>query len=176
MNLLSPVFVLLLTLASAFAWAQEPAAQPAPVPAKAEDRLPKQELTGQILYQFLLAEIAAQRGQFALSAGAYLDLAMSTRDPRIVRRAAEVAFHARQYDSALEAARLWLSLEPDSQQARQMLSTLLLASGRIDELAGSLARDLAAEAPRVGDALIRMVRAFARYPDIGTPARRCPHA
>jgi tetratricopeptide (TPR) repeat protein len=165
MNLLSPVSVLLLTLASAFAWAQEPAAQPAPVPAKAEDRLPKQELTGQILYQFLLAEIAAQRGQFALSAGAYLDLAMSTRDPRIVRRAAEVAFHARQYDSALEAARLWLSLEPDSQQARQMLSTLLLASGRIDELAGSLARDLAAEAPRVGDALIRMVRAFARYPD-----------
>ena len=165
MNLLSPVSVLLLTLASAFAWAQEPAAQPAPVPAKAEDRLPKQELTGQILYQFLLAEIAAQRGQFALSAGAYLDLAMSTRDPRIVRRAAEVAFHARQYDSALEAARLWLSLEPDSQQARQMLSTLLLASGRIDELAGSLARDLAAEAPRVGDALIRMVRAFTRYPD-----------
>jgi tetratricopeptide (TPR) repeat protein len=65
----------------------------------------------------------------------------------------------------LEAARLWLSLEPDSQQARQMLSTLLLASGRIGELAGSLARDLAAEAPRMGDALIRMVRAFTRYPD-----------
>jgi tetratricopeptide (TPR) repeat protein len=165
MNLLSSVFALLLTLASACAWAQVPAAQPAPVPAKAEDRLPKQDLTGQILYQFLLAEMAAQRGQFALSAGAYLDLAMSTRDPRIVRRAAEVAFHARQYDSALEAARLWLSLEPDSQQARQMLSTLLLASGRIGELAGSLARDLAAEAPRVGDALIRMVRAFTRYPD-----------
>ena len=165
MNLLSSVFALLLTLASACAWAQVPAAQPAPVPAKAEDRLPKQELTGQILYQFLLAEMAAQRGQFALSAGAYLDLATSTRDPRIVRRAAEVAFHARQYDSALEAARLWLSLEPDSQQARQMLSTLLLASGRIGELAGSLARDLAAEAPRVGDALIRMVRAFTRYPD-----------
>ncbi|MDP1733358.1 MAG: tetratricopeptide repeat protein [Sulfuritalea sp.] len=165
MNFLSSIFALLLTLASACAWAQAPAAQPAPVPAKAEDRLPKQELTGQILYQFLLAEIAAQRGQFALAAGAYLDLAMSTRDPRIVRRAAEVAFHARQYDSALEAARLWLSLEPESQQARQMLATLLLASGRIEELAGSLARDLAAEGPRVGEALIRMVRAFARYPD-----------
>ena len=165
MNLLSSIFALLLMLASACASAQAPAAQPAPVQVKEEDRLPKQELTGQILYQFLLAEIAAQRGQFALAAGAYLDLAMSTRDPRIVRRAAEVAFHARQYDSALEAARLWLSLEPDSQQARQMLSTLLLASGRIEELAGSLARDLAAEAPRVGDALIRMVRAFARYPD-----------
>ncbi|OHC67304.1 MAG: hypothetical protein A3H93_14975 [Rhodocyclales bacterium RIFCSPLOWO2_02_FULL_63_24] len=150
-------------LASACVSAQAPAAPAAPV--KEEDRLPKQELTGQILYQFLLAEIAAQRGQFGLAASAYLDLAMSTRDPRVVRRAAEIAFHARQYDSALEAARLWLTLEPDSPQARQMVSTLLLASGRIDELAGSLARDLAAEAPQIGDALIRMVRAFTRYPD-----------
>ena len=155
--------VLVLALGSAGASAQAPAAPPAPP--KGEDRLPKQELTGQILYQFLLAEIAAQRGQFGLSASAYLDLAMSTRDPRIVRRAAEIAFHARQYDAALEAARLWQSLEPESQQARQMLSTLLLASGRVEELAGSLARDLAAEGPRTGDALIRLVRAFARYPD-----------
>ena len=169
MNRFSPAFALFLTLVAACAWAQAPAAPqtPAvsPAPVTAQDRLPKQELTGQILYQFLLAELAAQRGQFALSAGAYLDLAKSTRDPRIVRRAAEIAFHARQYDSALEAARLWLAIEPESQQARQMQSTLLLASGRIEELAGSLARDLEAEGPRVGDALLRMVRAFARYPD-----------
>lgn len=167
MNFLPSVFAFSLALLSATTWAQAPdtKATDAPAPAKKEDRLPKQALTGQILYQFLLAEIAAQRGQFGLSAGAYLDLAQSTRDPRIVRRAAEIAFHARQYDSALEASRLWLSLEPESQQARQMLATLLLASGRIEELATSLASDLAAEASRVGDALIRMVRAFARYPD-----------
>ena len=156
-------FALVLVLANVGAWAQAPAVPPSP--ANEGDLLPKQELTGQILYQFLLAEIAAQRGQFSLSASAYLDLAMSTRDPRIVRRATEVAFHARQYDVALEAARLWQSLEPESQQARQMLSTLLLTSGRVEELAGSLARDLAAEGPRTGEALIRLVRAFARYPD-----------
>jgi tetratricopeptide (TPR) repeat protein len=169
MNFLPRFFALSLTLASACVWSQEAAAPPAPAtpPAssKADDRLPKQEMTGQILYQFLLAEIAAQRGQFGLSANAYLDLAMSTRDPRIVRRAAEVAFHARQYDAALEASRLWLSLEPESAQAKQMLSTLLLASGRVEELAGSLARDLAAETPRVGEALMRLIRAFVRYPD-----------
>ena len=155
--------VLVLALASACALAQEPVAPSAPV--KEEDQLPKQELTGQILYQFLLAEIAAQRGQLGLASSAYLDLAMSTRDPRIVRRAVEIAFHAHQYDAALEAARLWLTLEPESPQARQMLSTLLLASGRAEELAGSLALNLAAEGPRVGDALMRMVGAFARYPD-----------
>jgi tetratricopeptide (TPR) repeat protein len=164
MNSFSAVFALFLTLASACAWAQE-AAEPAATEAKADDKLPKQELTGEILYEFLLAEIAAQRGQLTLSASSYLDLAKSTRDPRIVRRAAEIAFHARQFDTALEAGRLWQSLEPESPQARQMVSTLLLASGSIDELAGSLAQDLAAEAPREGDALIRLGRAFARYPD-----------
>jgi tetratricopeptide (TPR) repeat protein len=163
MNYFFRLFALVLTLASACAWAQEPATPPAST--IEEDRLPKLELTGQILYQFLLAEIAAQRGQFGVSSSAYLDLAMSTRDPRIVRRAAEIAFHARQYDAALEAARLWLTLEPESTQARQMISTLLLASGRVEELGDSLARDLAAEGPRVGDALMRLMGAFARYPD-----------
>ena len=167
MNHFSRLFAIFLVLVSACAWAQVPAAAPAlaPAPAAVEDRLPKQELTGQIIYQFLLGEIAAQRGQFGISAGAYLDLAKSTRDPRIVRRAAELAFHARQYDDALTACRLWLSLEPDSTPAKQMLSAMLLASGRVEELVGNLARDLAAEAPRVGDALVRLARGFVRYPD-----------
>jgi tetratricopeptide (TPR) repeat protein len=178
MNVRSSVLALLLTLAGACAWAQapapaaEPAAQPSVDPAaappetgKEDDRLPKLDLTGQILYQFLLGEIAGQRGQFELAARAFLDLAVTTRDLRIARRATEVAFHARQYDVALEAVRLWLSLEPESLPAKQMQSTLLLASGRIDELAANLARDLALEAPKVGEALMRISRAFARYPD-----------
>lgn len=169
MNLFSVCFLLALTLTSVGARAQ--AAVPtsphgeAPTPAKDPDRLPKLELTGQILYQFLFAEIAAQRGQFLPAASAYLDLARSTRDVRIARRAAEVAFHARQYDEALEAARLWVSLEPESEHARQMQATLLLASGRIDELAEIIGRDLAADGPRIGDALVRLARAFSRYPD-----------
>lgn len=171
MNFRSSTFAPLLALASVCAMAQSPEQGTAQVPVaqppsvKEEDRLPKQALTGQILYQFLLAEIAAQRGQFGLSAGAYLDLAKNTRDPRVVRRAAEIAFHARQYDTALEAIRLWLELEPDAPPAKQMRATLLLASGRIDELAAILARDLEAQGPRAGDALLQLVRAFARYPD-----------
>ena len=127
--------------------------------------LPRQEMTPQILYQFLLAEIAAQRGQFGISAGAYLELARNTRDPRVVRRAAEVAFHARQYDSALEAIRIWLTIDPASQQAKQMRATMLLASGRVEELAAILDKDVAAEGARAGDALLQLSRAFTRYPD-----------
>lgn len=130
-----------------------------------DEKYPRQELTAQIFYEFLLAEIAAQRGQFALAAGAYIDLANKTRDARIVQRAAEIAFHARQFDDALEMTRLWQTLEPTSARARQMLSSLLLASGRIEELADSLTKDLAGEGARTGDALVVLMRAFARYPD-----------
>ena len=168
----SPLLALLLLLSGACAWAQAqaPAAVPAAAPAaappeKADDRLPKQELTGQILYQFLLGEIATRRGQYPLAAAALLDLANTTRDPRIARRAADVAYHSRQHEVALDAARLWLSLEPESQQARQMQSTLLLSSGRIDELAASLAPDLARAVPDAGETLLKLARAFARYSD-----------
>ncbi|MCF8177170.1 MAG: tetratricopeptide repeat protein [Sulfuritalea sp.] len=182
MNYFPSILVLIIALTSACSTAQAPMAAPEPAPAPAPaaapvpkavaptppnvDRLPKLELTGQILYQFLLAELAAQRGQFALSASAYLELATATRDPRIVRRAAEIAFHARQYDAALEAVRLWQTLEPESHQAKQMLATLLLASGRLEELTVSIARDLAAGKPQsVGPALLKITRAFVRYSD-----------
>lgn len=140
-------------------------------PAAADARLPKQELTGQILYQFLLAELAGQRGQFALAASAYLDLAKTTRDPRIVKRAAEVALYAKQYELALGAVRLWLELEPEAREARQMETTLLLASGHIDELALRIGRELEQAAPRTGELLLQLAQALSRYPDKSVVAR-----
>ena len=50
---------------------------------QAAQPLPGQELNGRTLYQFLLAEIAGARGQIGLSTQLYLELARSTRDPRI---------------------------------------------------------------------------------------------
>lgn len=137
----------------------------------ADLRLPKQELTGQILYQFLLAEIAGQRGQFALAARTYLDLARTTRDPRIVRRAAEIALYAKQYEPALGAVRLWLELEPEAREARQMEATLLLASGRTDELAQRLGKELEQAGPRTGEMLLQLAQALSRYPDKSVVAR-----
>lgn len=165
MKLLNPVVALALALLATGASSQSPESPHAIGVAQEQSNLPKLDLTPQILYQYLLAEIAAQRGQFGLAAGAYLDLARSTRDPRIVRRAAEIAFHARQYDGALEAINIWLSIDPSSQQAKQMQATMLLASGRVEELAANLGRDLAGEGPRVGEAFLQLARGFSRYPD-----------
>src|ERR1035438_7423804 len=50
---------------------------PAPAP---QPELPNQELSEAVLYEYLLAEIAGQRGSIGLSAQAYADMAKRTRD------------------------------------------------------------------------------------------------
>ena len=126
---------------------------------------PPSLLTPKILYQFLLAEVAASQGKLLLSATAYLDLAGTTRDPRIARRAAEVAFFSHDPEAALKAARLWVDIEPDSAEARQGLWTLLAMINRNDELAGLLARVLAGEGPNINASIIGLGRLAARFPD-----------
>lgn len=134
-------------------------------PRERAEPLPNQELTGQILYQALLAEIAGQRGNIGLSASAYLDLARSTRDPRVARRAAEIALHGRNLDMALQAARLWVEIDPDSSQARQMMAGLLVSANRLDELHPHVAKLLSQEGENLSDGLLRLNRLFVRYPD-----------
>jgi tetratricopeptide (TPR) repeat protein len=126
---------------------------------------PVSGLTPQVLYQFLIAEIAAQRSQYGLAASAYADLAKTTRNAKIARRAAEIAFHTRQFDFALESARLWDELDPSDPAARQMLANVLVATNRIDELASSLTSDLAAAGAELDVLLLRLNRLFARFPD-----------
>lgn len=92
-----------------------------------------QGLTSQVLYQFLLGEIAGQRGELKLSAEAYADLAARTRDARVARRATDVAMYARQPGLALKNAALWLELEPGSLKARQTLASLLVGAGRLND-------------------------------------------
>lgn len=134
-------------------------------PAPRIESLPSLELTPQILYQLLMAEIAGQRGNMALSTRAYVDLARSTRDPRIARRAVEIAMFSRQNDAALEAAKLWNEIDPKSAQARQMLAGVLVGSGRLDEAQDHVARLLEQEGEGLPGALLRLNRLFARQAD-----------
>jgi len=92
-----------------------------------------EELSEPTLYDFLLGEIALQRGDLPLAAKTYLDLAKRTRDPRVARRAVEVASQAKQPELALEAARLWHDIEPASAHALQVLAATLVAAKRVDE-------------------------------------------
>lgn len=92
----------------------------------------------QVFYQMLLAEIAGQRGQLGLASEGMLDLARKTRDARVARRAAELAFQARQTELAQQALVLWLSIEPDSTMARQALGVLAGVQGDFAKLSTTL--------------------------------------
>lgn len=142
-----------------------PRSEPEQEAAPRAEPLPAQELSGQILYQLLLAEISARRGNLPLAASAYLDLAQKTRDPRVARRATEIAHFARQREQALQAARLWIEIDPQSIQARHALVGLLAAANRYEELAEHAAILLASDPRRLPRTLLQLNRLFEQAQD-----------
>ena len=105
----------------------------APPSAVDDGPLPDNTLTSATLFRLMMSEIAAQRGAPEASYATDLKLARETRDPRIARRATEFAVQARQPASAVEAARLWAELAPQSRVASDTYLTLLVMSGRLDD-------------------------------------------
>ncbi len=118
--------------------------------AEVEPVLPAVALDERMLYEFLLGDIALQRGRPELAGQAYRDLAKTTRDPRVARRAAQITFESRQMDKALEAFRLWQELEPSAPLAKQMLVSLLLSGGKLDEARPHAERLLAEDVKSAG--------------------------
>jgi tetratricopeptide (TPR) repeat protein len=127
--------------------------------------LPEQTLSESMLYEFLLGEIAAQRGDRALAARTYIELARRTRDPRVARRAVEMASAARQQDLALEAAELWYETDPSSTRALQTVTALLVAAKRIDDVEPYLAKLLAGHGTNTASGFMQLDRLLARNPD-----------
>ncbi|ENO89131.1 tetratricopeptide repeat protein [Thauera linaloolentis] len=127
--------------------------------------LPAQELTPRTVYQLLLAEIAGARGQIGLSAQLYVDLARATRDPRVARRATEIAMYSRNPQMAGEAARLWMETAPDSEEARRVFAGVGRGAGNLEQVQVQLARALAQSNERIGQNLLGLNRALAGIPD-----------
>ena len=122
-------------------------------------------MLGQTVYQVLLAEIALRRGDVELASRAYASLATSSRDPKVIERAIEVAIAARRMEFALEMARLWLEIDPSSQQAQRMLVGILILDNRLDEVAPHLVRMLESDKEGLAGNLIGLNRMFARSPN-----------
>jgi tetratricopeptide (TPR) repeat protein len=123
------------------------------------------DLSEPTLYDFLLGEIALQRGDLPLAAKTYLDLARRTRDARVARRAVEVANQAKQPELALDAARLWHDIEPASAHALQVLAATLVAAKRVDEAAPVLEKLFSTEGVNLENAFMQVNRLLGGNPD-----------
>ncbi len=137
----------------------KPAAQPARPP------LPRLELTEQVMFKLMLAEVAIQRGQPEVGVPALLELARETRDPRVAQRATEAAWSARYADAALEAAGLWLQADPASTRARQVLAALLVSQQKVGEARAHFEKWLASDKENVGQSFLQLSTLLARNQD-----------
>lgn len=112
--------------------AAQPGGKP---PAKPPAQQAPAELDGDLLFQLMAAEMALQQGDAAAAYATFMDVARKSRDARVARRATEIAINGRALPQALEAARLWQQLAPDSDEAAQSVGALLVGLQRYDEAA-----------------------------------------
>lgn len=128
------------------------------------DTIPNVNLSGALMYQLIAAEVAAQRGELGSAFAVYLKLARETRDPRLARRASELAIQGRAPAQGLEAAQVWFELAPNSQDALSTLALLYAGAGRFDDAYPLLKAQLQV-ATNPADELLRTQRAMARMQD-----------
>jgi len=137
----------------------------------ARPELPNVELTRELLYEFLIAEVAGQRGNVTLAAQAYVDLAKRTRDPRVAERATEMALYARMPEAAIESAKVWADASPGSSRALATASSLLIRMNRLDEAEPYLQQVLAVQTTNRGDGFLQLNGLLANNPDKATSLR-----
>lgn len=114
-----------------------------PEPGKAAVAEPEEEpadtnLSPELLYRLMTAEIAGQRGQIHTAVKQYLAAAKESRDPAIAERATRIAVYARDDASAREAAALWAQLQPHSIEANQVAAAMYVRAGNIKQAADHL--------------------------------------
>lgn len=121
-------------------------------------------LTADFIYKYLVGEIAGQRGEIGLASALLLDLAKTSRDPRLAERATRAALYGNQAQIAMRAAVLWMELDPESTESRQILTQLLLAAGKVSDLRPHMQKLIAEEEDKAG-IFTYLVGMFARSTD-----------
>lgn len=138
----------------------------APKPAKPAEDLPDVALTPDIMVKILSAEIAFQRDDWQFAYVTLLGLAQQTRDPRLARRASEIALTAKRPSEALAAVRLWHELAPDSEQALQYYLSFIVLSDNLEEAQPIFAARLQQAPPKLrGGMMLQIQRTLARAKD-----------
>ncbi|WP_328987252.1 tetratricopeptide repeat protein [Thiorhodovibrio winogradskyi] len=90
------------------------------------------EFDADLLYDVLVAEVAMQRDRPMDAFPHYLAAARRTSDPMLAELATRAAIAGDDQVLAEEAAAFWVSLAPESLQARQVAAYIVLEGGQVD--------------------------------------------
>ena len=94
-----------------------------------EEEVVDSNLSPELLFRLMLAEISGQRGHINVAVKQYLEAAKLSNDQKVIERAARIAVYARDDESAMEAAQLWTEIAPDSREAHQVAAAMNLRTG-----------------------------------------------
>lgn len=122
------------------------------------------QLTSEFVYKYLTGEVAGQRGNIPLASSLFFELAQSSRDARLAERAAQAAAYGNQHQLAIRAASLWAELDPNSVEALQAVSQLLLNTGNLQDAQPYLQKLLQTESARPSS-FMYLNGILARHPD-----------
>ncbi len=135
-------------------------------PPSSDDELPAVALTDEIFYKLLTAEIAYQRGNWQAAYITILSVAQQTRDPRLARRASEIALSVKQPGEAMTAIRLWRELAPSSNEATQYYLGFMVMNNNLAEIQRVFSEKLAsAPARQYGVIMLQAQRLLSRARD-----------
>jgi tetratricopeptide (TPR) repeat protein len=126
---------------------------------------PSAELSPELLYKIMLAEIALQRGLPQTAVQTLLEVVRETGDPRIAERVTRLALNARMFSESLEAATLWLKADPQSVPARQAVAALLVNQGSLAEARAPLEQWLATDKANAGPNFMQLSQQLSRNSD-----------
>jgi tetratricopeptide (TPR) repeat protein len=87
----------------------------------------------ELIYQVLAGEIAGQMGAIDQAVNHYISASKVSNDAQVAERATRVALYANDNVNALDAAKRWVELAPNSLESRQTLATLYLRNGLPDQ-------------------------------------------
>jgi tetratricopeptide (TPR) repeat protein len=121
-------------------------------------------VSAEAVFEYLVAEVAAQRGDIEGAIAIYHRMARELRDPQIARRAVELAVRSRALGPAMDSAALLLELDPGSTLAREIMAALLANDSSIDKARATVAALLERTHGRPA-LLMQLQHLFAKFPD-----------
>jgi len=134
-------------LAAAEAGADRAAGGAAQDAKQGDEQPPNVNMTPAMMVQLMNAELAFKKGDWQGPYLTLMSLAQQTKDPRLAKRAAEMALAAKQADDALAAVKLWRQYAPNSDEANQYYLGLVVLSDNLAEAESALKQRLAEATP-----------------------------
>ncbi len=123
------------------------------LPAKDETSPYPSQFSRENLYKLLVAEMAGQRGELDLLVKKYTEVAESTRDLGVIKRAINAAQYAKQHEALTRLAQLWSKEDPDSVDAHQLAAFQLIKDKEYSLALTHMERVLELEGPTTFDRL-----------------------